>query len=233
VVLAGIDGCKDGWVCVFKDASTGALSVRVINRVAELLDPGMRPDIAMIDIPIGLPDSGSREADLAARAYLGSPRASSVFPCPIRPVLKSNSYEDACSIGLQTDGRKLSKQSWAILPKIREVDDFLCADIKRQRWLREVHPEVCFAVWNAGAAMVDGKKSLRGQEARRALVESVYGDALRSMIRSQFGRGFAMDDLLDAFAALWTCERVMEGQARTFPLNPKKDSAGLSMEMVA
>jgi predicted RNase H-like nuclease len=233
MLLAGVDGCKSGWLCVFKDTLTGAVSGRVINRISDLLDVDLSPDIAMIDIPIGLPDSGSREPDLAARAYLGSPRASSVFPCPIRPVLKSKSYEDACSIGLQTDGRKLSKQSWAILPKIKEVDDFLSADITRQRWLREVHPEVCFAVWNGGAAMVEGKKTLQGQEARRALVESIYGNSLRSMIQSPFGRGFAMDDLLDAFAALWTCERVVEGRARTFPLNPKKDSVGLVMEMIA
>lgn len=233
MLLAGIDGCAAGWVCVFKDTSSGAISGQVIARVSDLIGPDIRPDIAMIDIPIGLPDAGSREPDLAARAYLGSPRASSVFPCPIRPVINANSYEEACSIGLQTDGRKLSKQSWAIIPKIREVDDFLCQDITRQQWLREVHPEVCFAEWNGGKAMADGKKTLIGQETRRALVEGVYGDALRTMIQIPFGKGFAMDDLLDAFAALWTCERVMEGRERSFHANPRKDSVGLSMEMLA
>jgi len=44
--------------------------------------------LAAIDIPVGLPDTGSREADSVARKFIG-PRASSVFPCPIRLALEA------------------------------------------------------------------------------------------------------------------------------------------------
>lgn len=42
----------------------------------------------------------------------------------------------------------------------------------------------------------------------------------------------ADDDLLDAFAALWTAERILRGEARTVPRIPPEDRFGLRMEMV-
>jgi predicted RNase H-like nuclease len=42
----------------------------------------------------------------------------------------------------------------------------------------------------------------------------------------------ADDDLLDAFAALWTAERISNGTARTVPAAPLEDRFGLRMEMV-
>jgi predicted RNase H-like nuclease len=76
-------------------------------------------------MPIGLPERGPRACDLEARRLLGPGRASSVFPAPIRPVLVATSYDDACQIRLQVEGKKLSRQAWVIVPKIREVDDML------------------------------------------------------------------------------------------------------------
>ena len=187
----------------------------------------------MIDIPIGLTEQGSREADILARKLLKSPRASSVFPSPIRPMLAAQTYREACAIGVAGDGRKLSQQAWAILPKIKEVDSFLLEDTARQSSLREVHPEVCFTHWNRGNPMMHGKKTPEGQYARQRLVESHFGEALNHVLANPFGKGYGMDDLLDAFAALWTCERVLEGKAVTLPVRPSKDPMGLVMEMVA
>src|SRR5206468_1411244 len=47
-----------------------------------------------VDIPIGLPESGARPADVAARRFVG-PRASSVFTTPQRAVLEAPSYAEA------------------------------------------------------------------------------------------------------------------------------------------
>ncbi len=147
-------------------------------------------------------------------------------------MLDAVTYAQAGQIGAQVDGRKLSRQTWAILPKIREVDQFLRADVSRQQWVREVHPEVSFQAWNDSKAMINRKKSLAGRAEREALVDRAYGAAYRSaqcfLPRGAYGN----DDLLDAFAALWTAERFVNGTALSLPAIPPVDSCGLRMEMI-
>jgi predicted RNase H-like nuclease len=232
-VIAGIDGCQCGWVCLTKDLTTGTIKARIFANIGELLTLDPRPEIVMVDVPIGLTDAGPRKCDLEARVHLKRPRSSSVFPAPIRPTLVATTYVQACQIGEKADGRKLSQQAWAILPKISEVDLFLRSDISRQQWVREVHPEVCFWAWNGKKAMNNRKKSSAGKAEREALVKPIYGVAY-STAQSSLPRGrYCNDDLLDAFSALWSGERVATGQAILLPGTPLIDSCGLRMEMVA
>lgn len=232
-VVAGIDGCPAGWLCLTKDLATRAVQASILASIGDLLDLAPRPDVVMVDVPIGLTAAGPRVCDREARACLKAPRASSVFPAPVRPTLVATSYEQACQIGQDTDGRKLSRQAWAILPKIREVDVFLRADPTLNRWIREVHPEVCFWAWNDTQAMAHRKKSRDGRAERESLVrpryESAYTAAQSTLPRGQYGN----DDLLDAFAALWTAERVAGGKELILPAKPPVDAFGLRMEMVA
>jgi predicted RNase H-like nuclease len=233
VVVAGIDGCPAGWLCLTKDLCTGAVQARILTSISDLLGLAPGPELVMVDVPIGLTAAGPRKCDLEARALLKAPRASSVFPAPIRPTLVATSYTQACQIGEGADGRKLSQQAWGILPKIREVDTFLRTDPTLNQWVREVHPEVCFWAWNGGRAMAHRKKSSAGRAEREALVKPVYGAsyiAAQSILpRGQYGN----DDLLDAFAALWTGERVVAGKELVIPAKRIVDSCGLRMEMVA
>ena len=157
VVVAGIDGCPSGWLCLTKDLAAGTIHARILPTIGALLVLDPRPQAVMVDVPIGLTDSGPRECDLQARAHLKAPRSSSVFPAPVRPTLVATTYAQACQIGEKADGRKLSQQAWAILPKIREVDMFLRSDPTFQQWVREVHPEVCFWAWNGNKAMANRK----------------------------------------------------------------------------
>jgi len=232
-VVAGIDGCPSGWLCLTKDLATGTVQARILNSISDLLALAPRPEVVMVDVPIGLTDAGPRKCDLEARAHLKPPRSSSVFPAPIRPTLVATTYAQACQIGEAADGRKLSQQAWAILPKIREVDTFLRTDATLNQWIREVHPEVCFWAWRGNKAMAHRKKSPAGKAEREALVKPVYGTAYTaaqsSLPRGQYGN----DDLLDAFAALWSGERVVAGKQLLLPAMPPLDSCGLRMEMVA
>jgi predicted RNase H-like nuclease len=204
-----------------------------LSSIGDILALAPRPEVVMVDVPIGLTAAGPRYCDREARAYLKPPRASSVFPAPIRPMLVATTYAEACQIGEATDGRKLSRQAWAILPKIREVDTLLRTDPTLNQWVREVHPELCFWAWNGDQAMAHRKKSSAGRAEREALVEPLYGAAYTaaqsSLPRGQYGN----DDLLDAFAALWSGERVVAGRELVIPENPPIDSCGLRMEMVA
>jgi len=102
-----------------------------------------------IDIPIGLTDKGARECDKEARQVLGRPRASSVFPAPIRAVLAAESWEEACAIRKRVDGKRMSKQAWAIVSKIRCVDREMAGSPTMQSRIREVHPEVSFWAWTS------------------------------------------------------------------------------------
>ena len=232
-VVTGIDGCTSGWLSLTKDLASGNIVAQILPSITSLLRFDPKPEVVMVDVPIGLTDSGPRACDVQARTHLKAPRASSVFPAPIRPTLGATNYAQACQIGEKTDGRKLSQQAWAILPKILEVDTFLRSDPTISKWVREVHPEVCFWAWNGNKPMANGKKKPAGKTEREALVKPVYGRAY-AIAQSSLPRGqYANDDLLDAFAALWSAERLVAGKAFILPATPPVDSCGLRMEMVA
>lgn len=231
-IVAGIDGCRSGWLCLTKDLATGAVQACILAGIRDLLALDPCPDVAMVDIPIGLTDTGPRQCDLEARALLKPPRASSVFPAPIRPILPAATYGEACQIGERVNGRKLSLQTWAILPKIKQVDAILRADSTRNRWIREVHPEVCFWAWNGKKAMVNSKKSAAGRTERETLVKA-WSPAGYAAAQASLQKGkYSNDDLLDAFAALWSGERLIAGRALLLPASPPRDSCGLRMEIV-
>jgi predicted RNase H-like nuclease len=206
---------------------------RILACIDEVLTLKPQPDVLTIDVPIGLTDAGARACDLEARVKLRVPRSSSVFPAPVRNTLIATTYAEACFLGVKADGRRLSRQTWAILPKIKEVDSFLRTDLSRQKWVREIHPEVCFWAWNENRAMSHRKKSLAGTAEREALVVPRYGTAYTSA-RSALPAGqYLKDDLLDAFAALWTAERIYDRKAVILPACPPLDSRGLRMEILA
>jgi len=232
-IVCGADGCKKGWVVLTRDLDAGSVSWRLCASARELFHSGPSLQVIALDIPIGLPGRGPRTCDLEARKLLGRGRASSVFPAPIRPVLAASSYEAACQIRFQEEGKKLSRQAWAIVPKIREVDQVLCQDLKLQSLVREVHPEVSFFFLAGGRPMRHSKKSREGKEERRKLLEPMFGHWLQTALAERRSLASNEDDILDAFVALWTAERIASGVSQTIPVMPPKDSFGLRMEIVA
>lgn len=83
--LAGIDGCRGGWVVARWDGG-GRLDLIRVARVEALFDAPDAPAIACVDMPIGLPETGEiggRSAERAVRPLLGG-RQSSVFSVPAR-----------------------------------------------------------------------------------------------------------------------------------------------------
>jgi predicted RNase H-like nuclease len=233
--VAGVDGCKAGWVCITRDLRSGALSARVFENAAQLADQTPLPDFIGWDIPIGLCHDGTRrECDRAARRVLGSPRCTSVFNAPIRPALAARSPEEASRITADLcDGLRVSLQTFWIMAKVREVDELLAARPALQGRIREVHPEVCFWAWNHGYTMRSKKKSAAGKQQRSALAAAHFGATAIEQVRAQVGRTAAqLDDVLDAFAALWSAERIAKGIARTLPDDPPRDARGLRMEIV-
>jgi predicted RNase H-like nuclease len=149
-----------------------------------------------------------------------------------RSLGNSFTYRDACSLSESVTGKKISKQAWQIFPKILEIDDLFTGDPSLQNRLIEVHPEVTFAAW-AGEPILEPKKKAPGFSRRRALVDSHFGPAAYDAVRSRYRvKHVAHDDILDAFAALWTAERELAGRSRRLPENPPLDFRGLRMEIV-
>jgi predicted RNase H-like nuclease len=229
--IGGADGCPGGWVCVERDTITGDIFSEVLPTTRQLLERGRSLAVLTVDIPIGLTDAEPRECDLQARHLLTSKRSSSVFPAPVRPVLEATSYLEACELSASACGKRLSKQAHAIMWRIREVDAMLRSEPELRARVREIHPEVCFYAW-AGHPMQHGKRTREGRAERLALVEEHFQGAFDHIRREIPNRQAAADDILDAFAALWTAERIVRGMATTVPAVPSEDRFGLRMEMV-
>ena len=207
--VAGIDGCRDGWIAFKVDLTSLGTLVELIDLPSILRN---KPDdiaILAIDIPIGLLE-GPRACDKAARKLLGQPRGSSVFPAPCRAALEAQTYAEGSEINRQKTTRGLSQQAWGIAPKIKQVDDAITSEC--QRWAFEVHPEVCFWALAGERPMAHGKKTKAGVSERLDLLRPVFPDIERHMQnrRANVGR----DDLLDAAVAAWTASRIFKGEAQ-------------------
>jgi len=230
-LVAGIDGCRTGWVVATVPVGDESPAVRV-EVVAELGDVVRRIDagdlvVAGVDIPLGLPERGPRACDVLARRLLG-PRRSSVFPTPARPVLAAASYEEACALSRAVSGQGISRQLFNILPKIREADAVLAAAPGLRGRLFEMSPELSFATL-AGAPMRHNKRTAEGRGERiEALRRGLPGV---DVARISTPRGARSDDVLDALAGAWTARRVTTGAQIT--LGGETDPAGVRMAVTA
>ena len=188
-----------------------------------------------IDIPIGLlKGSGRRLCDEEARRKLRAPRASSVFPPPVRQALSATSYEEASHINRANSEKGLTRQTYAIMPKIKQVDKLLQEDEKAKRIVREVHPEICFWALAGGNAMKHRKKTSAGFRERLKLLKRFLPTARKDFeqVRVRFRSwDLADDDILDAMAAAIAADANRDA-LRTLPKCPPLDCCGLPMQMV-
>lgn len=225
MVVAGLDGCRAGWLMVRLDTSDRSVTIEVASAWRDLSFD--RVAIAAVDMPIGLADRGRRACDLAARALLPAGRKSSVFAAPRRYMLECPDWRSAQTLGRRLEDVGLSKQSWNLLPKIAEIDRAIVpADQVR---LREAHPELIFHHWNAWRPL-PSKKLREGLRLRHSLLARAGLSA--PDVATLFPRRVAgPDDLLDGAACALIAERISTGRARRLPQDPPCDKRGLRMEI--
>ena len=230
--IAGVDGCKAGWVaaCLDLDAGT-APTLRVVARFGDLL--ATPPALIAVDMPIGLPDrieGSGRGPEQLVRPWLGQ-RQSSVFSIPSRAAVESDDYGEACRQALATSQppRKVSKQGFHLFPRIREIDALLRAETGLRERLREVHPELAFATMRGGPLAhpkkIKGRINEAGMAERRALL--IAQGLPRETVHARPPRGAGADDALDALAALIVARHIAAGRGRPFPEPPGRDSHGI------
>ena len=209
--VVGLDGCPDGWIAaVVEDGRLAAVEYAASAR--EAIEAHPDAGVFAIDIPIGLSRDGVRAADDAARRFLRD-RASTVFRAPPLAALDAADYAGASAASRRATGHGLSRQSFALIGKIREVAA-LAADPR----VHEAHPEVAFA--EMAGEPVARKKTWDGLMRRRALL-SARGLAIPDLVGEASRRGVA-DDIVDAVACAWTAGRIARGEARTFPDPPQR-----------
>ena len=228
---AGVDGCPTGWLRVER-LTDGALHADIMT-TAELFAEVDQFNTLAIDIPIGLSRAGDRLVDRRARELLGAPRSSSVFSAPPRDVLLADSYSDACDRSFNASGKRMSRQAFGILPKIREVDQQLRSAMHLIPRVHEVHPEISFSVSAGGQPMRHSKRTREGLEERVALLHAHFGGAFAEL-RAKFRVSAAhSDDIADAMIALWTAERIQSGTHVALCAEAVADDLGIPMQMLA
>jgi predicted RNase H-like nuclease len=141
--------------------------------------------------------------------------------------------------------RAISRQTFGLLRKIEELDAVVRSDRSSARWLIEAHPEVCFARMRRDAAPrgaeLCGKKTPDGRRQRMALVEREFPDVKSVLASVRWVRAsvtpsgwrrreVGIDDMLDAYATLWTALRWRRGIAEV--LGDECDARGIPMRIV-
>lgn len=211
--VLGVDAAGKNWVAVASDLRAYAAPTLVELLAAADADGAI--EVVGIDIPIGLPAGPeARQADVQARAAVG-PRWRSVFMTPPRTVLAALSYHAASEEALRTMNKGISRQAWALAPRILEVDEVVRSSGRR---IVEVHPELSFTVL-ACRYLQAAKSTWSGLEDRRRLLVDA-GFALPADL-GHAGMVAGPDDVLDAAVACWSALRVATGDATTYPEPPE------------
>jgi len=220
VEAVGVDGARGGWIAC---PSTGPLCLFTSFEALVRTYPGAR---FLVDIPQGL-THGERDLESCIRERLRG-QTSSVFSVPSRRAVYAGSYEEACQLNLEAQGKKISLQSWYICSRIREVDQALLKTPSWQRRIHEAHPELCFR--ELSGSHLPSKKTSEGQVERLALLEKMQpGQSSRyeSALKEYPRRDVAPDDLLDAMVLSLTGARgfsIVRGKVR-------RDEKGLAIRL--
>jgi predicted RNase H-like nuclease len=240
VWLAGVDGCRAGWIAAFVRPAGDDGSLAVFARFIDVLGAAPAPAIVAVDIPIGLPERGGhggRAAENFVRPLLGR-RQSSVFSIPSRAAVYATDYLSACRAAIASSDppRKVSKQLFNIAPKIREVDAVLRNEGGLIERVYEVHPELAFWRLN-GERPLDQPKKVKGAPfepgltLRRKLLKAAGLPA--ALVAARAPQGAADDDVVDALACATIARRLRVGLAQPFPDPPPRDRYGLPMAIWA
>ena len=227
--IAGIDGSKGGWVCVsgyennFKELK--------FEKLKEFNDIKSKDfDLVLVDIPIGLDinlKKGGRIVDKLARKELLTNK-SSIFNAPSRLVLEATNYEEANKIN-KNKGMGLSKQSWNLVKKIKEVDDFIRNSNKTI--IFESHPEIIFQVMKSDKVSTKKKNDEGIIERRNLLEKNGFNKVFLERNLSAKDSFYKKDDFIDACSLFWSANRAIAKTEVKIPNDIVLDSEGIIMQI--
>lgn len=233
--VAGVDGCKRGWVIVSGELDFSGVELSLVQDLRSALDAPFAASVIAIDMPIGFlahAQEGGRECENELRRILAG-KTSSVFSAPCRPALAAENYAQACEINKRNslgNPVSLSQQSFGLFKKMREVDSLL--DGAWSERIFECHPEFSFALMASELRpkpVLESKKSVGGVARRIARLRKAGIEPGRGWRRLFPVSKAQPDDILDAFACFWSAVRIAGKKHRRLPETPRLDEAGRLM----
>lgn len=228
-VSVGIDGCKGGWIAAtikggYLEMSKYATLEKITNKIPF--------DGCIIDMIIGLQGKESDiRPDSEARSEMKG-RASTIFPAPCRPAVFGSTKEQRLEANVKVLGKKFTSQTDAIIPKIREVDEFLQQHPNYKNVIMESHPEVCFSRLN-GEVLMTSKHTEEGIRDRARVLSNYLPEVSYEEIQ-EFAATMKCntDDITDSICLAIVSNLECQGKTETIPAEPMRDDTGLFMQMV-
>jgi predicted RNase H-like nuclease len=205
-MLAGVDGCKNGWIVASAPSwpCHEAVKIEFHEEFKALLDATQDCAVVAVDMPIGLPNgSEPRQCDLEAQKALGHQR-NSLFLTPPRSCVEAKSVRDFQAMHKAIRGIGAGLPVWGIVPKMLEVnrllDEKIATDPGVQDRIIEFHPEL---TWKrlAGALQLSSKKVAAGVLQRISLLEQLSQGWVPPFPQKIPGNP-AIDDVLDAVVGI-------------------------------
>lgn len=225
----GIDGCKGGWITAA--IYDGKLNMYKFGSLYEITEE-LPFDACLIDMVIGLQGNEKqvRPEGMARKILKG--RASTVFPAPCRKAVYGETKEDRLRANVEVLHKKFTSQTDAIIPKIREVDEFLQSNDRYKNRLLESHPELCFARLN-GEVLLTSKHDAEGIRERSAVIADYLPEVTENWI-TEAARKWKCneDDITDSICLAIVANLLMQGKTESIPSEPMADDTGLLMQMV-
>ena len=231
-LVVGLDGAPGGWVGFIYDMNGYQCpKIKLFEDFQSVVNTRAR--IIAVDMPIGLSDEHNnyfmRTCEYEARKLLGARRAC-IFPSPVRSALYADSYAEACALNRNISGRGLSKQTYNLNIKMRQIDTIMSPELENRVF--ETHPETIFTVL-AGHPAQFNKKTDQGRRERLALLQS-HGLHPDLFEKSTFKRKQCQhDDIIDAALCALTAMRIAQKRAKCFPAKPPRNGEGLRMAIWA
>ncbi len=225
--VVGADGCAGGWMAVY--AGSAGPRWAVYPDLEELLEAHSGAREIWVDVPLGLPESPEDlRPEPEGRRLLGR-RACTLFSVPCRQATVCDGYPEASTVNRQILSRGLSRQSWNIVPAIRQADRLL-QNPQTGPHLRESHPELCFGWLRGGGKtilpLMEPKHTREGLTLRMDLLKQHL--SLNSLQKPP-PRWAA--DLADTLV-LFVCAAMSQSAgARTIPECPAVDPNGIPMAL--
>ena len=205
--LIGIDGTSSGWIASIGNSKNKYVTkIKFFKDLDELLSHHSE-SIIVIDMPIELNEKKYlRKCDILAKKYLGKNFQSSIFIPPLKNILECATFQDANKLSKKIAGKGLSKQSWYLKNKIREVRELAKVSNK----IYEGHPECSFKMLKTESLKAK-KKSVLGIFERLELLEKAGLDPLSVNLQFDNNSTIKIDDVLDSMVLFITALRIYEG----------------------
>jgi predicted RNase H-like nuclease len=222
--MIGVDGCKEGFMIV--EIQDHRLRVKVEKSLESIKD---YQGLILVDVPIGCPSSieDSRPEPLLRK--LVKERASSVFSVPALQTLSAQSYEEANKINRMILNKGLSKQSYHIIPIIKEVNEFMLKNPHLN--IHESFPELIFTKLR-GSPCAYSKHMKEGKQERiDCLIQNfkwLKEDLEKAMIN--FPQYYHLD-IIDATSLACCAYLIFHQGAINIPKEFCQNSQGLDMKV--